>query len=100
MFEKLKHLKDLRGQAKQLQNAMAEKTVEATAAHGQIKVVMDGNMTVTDINIDPTLLTPDKQTVLINGLKEATNDCYKKAQRVMADYMRSSGQFNIPGITS
>jgi|SRR3990172_2502740 len=100
MFQKLKHLKDLRSQAKQMQNALKDKTVEATAAHGRVKITMDGNLNVTSVVIEPALLAPDQQATLQNALTEAFNDCLKKAQRVMADYLKTTGQFNIPGLTS
>jgi len=58
MFQKLKHLKDLRSQAKQMQNALKDKTVEATAAHGRVKITMDGNLNVTSVVIEPALLAP------------------------------------------
>ena len=47
MFNKLKALKDLRSQAKTMQNALAGETI--TVEKGGVKLVMNGNMEVTEL---------------------------------------------------
>jgi DNA-binding YbaB/EbfC family protein len=96
MFSKLKQFKDLRDQAKKIQDVLKDVSVEGTAAWGKIKVVMNGNQEVTSVTIDPELLS-DKAK-LEDGMKDAYNDTVKKAQRAMADQMRKSGNLNIPGL--
>jgi nucleoid-associated protein EbfC len=97
MFNKLKQFKDLRSQAKQMQNMLAQESCEGEAAWGKVKVKINGNQEILDIQIDPELLTPDNKEKLQNALKDATNDAIKKVQRIMADKVRQSG-INIPGI--
>lgn len=99
MFNKLKQFKDLRDKAKGLQNVLAGEKIEATAAFGKIKLVMDGNQTVQSVSIDPELLSPDKKEKLESGVKEVCNDAIKKVQRVMAAKMKEMGGLNIPGIS-
>ncbi len=53
MFSKLKHLKDLRSQAKTLQGALAGESV--TVEKGGIKIVMNGNMEITTLSINEDL---------------------------------------------
>ena len=96
MFSKLKQFKDLRDQAKKIQDVLKDVTVEGTAAWGKIKVSMNGNQEVTSVSIDPELLS-DKAK-LEDAVKEAYNDTVKKAQRAMADQMRKSGNLNLPGL--
>ncbi|HTK60545.1 MAG TPA: YbaB/EbfC family nucleoid-associated protein [Candidatus Baltobacteraceae bacterium] len=96
MFSKLKQFKDLRDQAKKIQDVLKDVSVEGTAAWGKIKVVMNGNQEVTSVTIDPELLS-DKGK-LEDAMKEAYNDTVKKAQRAMADQMRKSGNLNLPGL--
>ena len=43
MFNKLKNIKDLRSQAKQMQAQFADITAEADAAWGKVKVKVNGN---------------------------------------------------------
>jgi len=97
MFSKLKQFKDLRDQAKKIQDVLKDVSVEGSAAWGKIKVVMNGNQEVTSVTIDPELLA-DKGK-LEDAVKEAYNDTVKKAQRAMADQMRKSGNLNLPGLS-
>jgi DNA-binding YbaB/EbfC family protein len=97
MFSKLKQYKELRDQAKQLQNKLAQETVHADAKGGKISLVMDGNQKVVALDIDPSLLSPEKKQEVEDGIKAAFEDAVKKAQRVMAEQMRGSG-FSLPGM--
>ncbi|MBA3046765.1 YbaB/EbfC family nucleoid-associated protein [Candidatus Falkowbacteria bacterium] len=89
MFNKLKHLKDLRSQAKTMQNALAQETV--TVEKGGITVVMNGNMEITSININEDLAKDSLEGMLT----ESINEAIKKTQRLMARKMQELG--NIPG---
>ena len=99
MFSKLKEIKDLRSQAKTLQNALKDEHVETSAAWGKVKVKMNGNQEVEEVTIDQELLTPSKKTDLENGVKDAINDANHKVQKIMAEKVRKSGGLNIPGLT-
>lgn len=98
MFEKIKQLKNLRDNAKQMKDALAEEVVNASTASGKVNLVMNGNQEVLAFEIDPSLLVPEKKEELENALKEAVNDCIKKVQRLMAEKIQAGG-FNIPGLT-
>jgi DNA-binding YbaB/EbfC family protein len=97
MFNKLKQVKELRDKAKQLQGMLAEEKVEGSAGWGKVKIKMDGNQQVLNVEIDPELLTDQKKLQEI--LKDAFNDAAKKAQRRMVEKMKTSGDLNIPGLT-
>lgn len=101
MFNKLKQFKDLRDQAKTLQQALAEETVTAKSAGDQVVLTMDGNMTLTGVAIDDALLDPSKKEKLQEALKDAHKDALKKMQRVMAMKMKDMGGFpDMPGMGS
>ncbi|MFA6391773.1 MAG: YbaB/EbfC family nucleoid-associated protein [Patescibacteria group bacterium] len=97
MFNKLKEVKDLRDQAKQLQNQLSQESVMASAENGKINLVMDGNQTVVSLDISPDLLSPDKKGDLEKGLRNAFNDAIKKIQRIVAQKMQS-GNFKMPNL--
>ncbi len=97
MFNKLKQVKDMRDKAKKLQSMLAEESVEASAAWGKVKVVMDGNQTVQSVEIDQEMLSDKKK--LEDAMKDVYNDAVKKAQKAMVEKMRKSGDLNIPGLT-
>ena len=85
MFNKLKQFRDLRSQAKTLQNALAGESVEYEK--NGVKVVMNGNMEITGLAVNPDL-AKDK---LENTLTEAINETIKRAQKVMAKKVQEMG---------
>jgi DNA-binding YbaB/EbfC family protein len=91
MFNKLKQFKDLRSQAKELQNTLSEESAEGSASFGKVKITMDGNQSVTKVSIDDELLDASKKDKLEIAVKDATNDAVKKVQSIMAKKMRESG---------
>ncbi len=98
MFSKLKQYKELRDQAKTMQNALAEEIVYADAAGGKIQVVMDGNQHVNGVQVDPELINPAKKSDLEKGLQDAFNNAVKKAQTAMAKKAKDMGALNLPGM--
>lgn len=100
MFQKLKQFKDMRDQAKHLQDMLGKETVTADAASGKVVITMDGNLALTGLSIDDELLSPDKKDKLQSALKEAHADALKKMQRIMAMKMKEMGGMpNIPGLS-
>lgn len=90
MFNKLKQLKDLRSQAKEMQNALAGETV--TTEKNGVSITMDGNMSITKVAIN----TEIAKESLENAVKDATNDAIKQTQKLMAKKMQEMGGF--PGL--
>ena len=97
MFSKLKQFKDLKDQAKQIQNTLAQESAEGSAEWGKVKIEMNGNQEILNVEIDPELLTSNNKDKLESAIKEATNDALKKVQKIMAEKMQQSG-FNLPGM--
>jgi len=90
MFEKLKQLKDLRNKAKSIQGALSEEKITGDR-HG-IKISMDGNMNVSAVVLEKEMTKEE----LEKKLPDVINETIKKAQRVMAEKMRSMG--GLPGM--
>jgi nucleoid-associated protein EbfC len=97
LFNKLNQIKDLRAQAKDLQNQLAGESV-TIEKHG-VMINMDGNQKIVKLDINPELLAPDRKEKLQNLLIEIHDDAIKKVQRLMAEKLRASGNFNIPGLS-
>jgi len=91
MFNKLKQIKDLRDQAKQMQNALSGES--ATVDKKGLVIVMNGNMEITSVKINEDM-AKDK---LENAIKENTNDAIKQIQKIMAKKMQEMGGF--PGLS-
>jgi DNA-binding protein YbaB len=93
IFSKIKAIKDLRSQAKEMQTILKDVLVEHE--HKGSKVALDGNMEVKSL----TLNTERGHADLQNDVKELMNEALKKTQRKMAEKMRESGKMNLPGLS-
>jgi nucleoid-associated protein EbfC len=89
MFNKIKAVKDLRSQAKEMQNQMSEITDEGSSAWGKVKIKIDGNQNVLNVSIDDEMMS-DKAK-LEEAMIEAFNDAVKKIQKKMALKMKEMG---------
>ena len=92
MFNKLKHIKDLRSQAKTMQSSLANESI--TVEKGGVKVVMNGNMLVTAITLNEELAKESMEGILVDSINEAIN----KAQILMAQIMQEFGGLSGLGI--
>ena len=90
MFGKLKQLKDLRSQAKTMQNALSGEKIEVEK--NGIQIAMNGNMEVVDLIISSDLSKEEIARIS----KDLINDAIKKTQRLMAKKMQEMGGF--PGL--
>lgn len=97
VFSKLKQFKDLRDQGKKLQDTLSQESITTESAFGKVKLTMDGTMNLTKVQIDPELLSADKQDKLQTAIKDAHNDALKKIQRTVAMKMQESG-FEMPNL--
>ena len=82
MFDKLKDLKNLQAQAKEMQGALGNERV--TVSEQGVVLTMDGNMNITDIQINEGLLNPEKKERLQTAIKVAHREATKKTQKIMA----------------
>lgn len=90
MFNKLKQFKDLRSQAKTMQNALASETV--TIEKNGVKIVMNGNLEITSVVINDDIAKKSIESAVSNNV----NDAIKKVQKIMATKMQEMGGF--PGL--
>ena len=98
MFNKLKQFKDLRDQAKKMQEMLSTESVTVDTMGRQVVLTMDGNMQITGLAIDPAALAPDKKEKLENAIKEAHKDALSKIQRNVAMKMQQSGDLNLSSL--
>ena len=97
MFNKLKQVRNLRSQAKSLQNTLSQETI--AVEHKDCRLKMDGNQKILDLHIDPKHLNPESQKRLEEIIKELYEQALKKVQRVMMSKMKERGDLNIPGLS-
>jgi DNA-binding protein YbaB len=91
MFNKLKQFRDLRSQAKTMQNTLAQETIKEERNGSSIK--LNGNLEILEISLNPDLSNNDQA----DNLKKLLNEAIKKAQKIMAKKMQEMG--GIPGLS-
>ncbi|MDP3899461.1 MAG: YbaB/EbfC family nucleoid-associated protein [bacterium] len=91
MFNKLKQVKNLRSQAKQMQNVLGQESV--TTERNGIKMVMNGNMEVTEFTAEDNI----SKEALIQLTPDIVNNSIKNVQKIMARKMQEMGGF--PGLS-
>lgn len=98
MFNKLKQFKDLRDNAKKLQNALSSESVTVRESGDKVVMTINGNMEMTGLAIDNELLNPANKEKLQNAIKSAHSDALKKIQKIMAGKMQEMGGLEGMGL--
>jgi len=95
MLSKLKQFKDLKKQAGELKNNLAEETVTGESKNGLVKITMDGNQEIQNVEVDDSLLASDQKEELQDAIKEAFGKAIKEVQSLMMRKMQS-GEIQMP----
>ncbi len=90
MFSKLKQFKDLRSQAKTMQNVLAEETI--TEEKNGVKIVLNGNMEILELKLSDQL----NKSAQEEAVKSCFSSALKRTQRLMAKKLQDMG--GIPGM--
>jgi nucleoid-associated protein EbfC len=79
----------LQEKLKRMQDEAAEKTVEAQAGAGMVKVTVDGSMRLRKIEIDPAMISANDKPMLEDLIVVAVNEGLRRAQEMVAGEMSS-----------
>lgn len=99
MLSKLKQFKDLRQQAKSVQNILSQETAHGSGAGGKVNVVMDGTQKIMSLDIDNSLLNPAEKKKVEQGVIDALAAANKELQKLMAKKIQS-GEMTMPDLSS
>jgi DNA-binding YbaB/EbfC family protein len=105
-FSDLAKMKEMMGQARQMQEQMerklAETTVEASSGGGIVSVTMNGKKEVLRLKIDPTVIGSSASDIelLEDLITAAVNEAGRRADDAMKSSVASMmGGLNLPGLT-
>jgi DNA-binding YbaB/EbfC family protein len=99
MGNMMKQAQKLQTKMLKMQEELAEKTIEAAAGGGMVKVVANGRQQVVSIEIDPEVIDPDDADMLQDLILAAVNDALAKSQEMVSSEMgKLTGGMNIPGM--
>lgn len=99
MGKMLKQAQKMQANMMRVQEEMAEKTVEATAGGGMVKVVANGKQQVVSIEIEKEVVDPEDVEMLEDLVLAAVNEAINTSQEmVSAEMSKLTGGLNIPGL--
>ncbi len=99
MNKLMKQAQQLQSKMAQMQEEMAEKTIEATAGGGMVKVVANGKQQVISIQIEKEVVDPEDVEMLQDLIVAAVNDALSRSQAMVNEEMsKLTGGMNIPGL--
>ena len=100
MGNMLKQAQKLQSKIFELQDQLADRTVETTVGGGMVKAVANGKQELLSIKIDPEVVDPNDVQMLEDLVVAAVNDVLKKAKEMVTEEMtKLTGGFKIPGMT-
>ncbi len=99
MRKMMKQAKKMQSKMAEVQKDLEEKTVEATAGGGVIKVEVNGKQELLDLKIDPEAVDPEDVEMLEDMILAAVNEGMRKVQEMVNDEMgKVTGGMNLPGM--
>ena len=99
MGNMMKQAQKLQSKMAKVQAELAERTVEATAGGGMVKVVANGGQQILTVHIEREVVDPEDVEMLEDLVLAAINDALTRAQEMVSEEMgKLTGGLNIPGL--
>lgn len=99
MGKLLKDAQEMKKKMKAVQDELKKAIVYGKSKNVLVMVTMSGELDVTKVDIDPSLLSPDKAEVLKKSVLEAINDASAKAKKLATGRLSEiSKGMNLPGM--
>ncbi len=95
----MKQAARMQQQIEQVQNSLAQRTVEAASGGGAVKVTARCDGSVAAIKIDPQAVTPGDAQLLEDMVLAAVNQALAQAKEIQtAEMGKATAGFNLPGM--
>lgn len=99
MGKLLKQAQQMQAKMAQVQAELAEKSVEASAGGGMVKVVMNGKHQVVSVTIDPEVVDPQDVEMLEDLVAAAVTEAANRVEEMVRDEMSTiTGGMPLPGM--
>ncbi len=96
----MKQAARMQQQVEQVQESLANRTVEASSGGGAVKVVAKCDGSVASVKIDPQALNPADAQLLEDMLLTALNQALSQAKEIQtAEMGKVTAGFSLPGLT-
>jgi len=95
----MKQAQKMQKQMMEIQEELANRTVEASVGGGMVTVVANGQQEIMAIRIDPEVVDPNDVEMLQDLILAAVNEAHRKSQELMTEEMsKLTGGMKIPGL--
>ncbi|RQD73255.1 MAG: YbaB/EbfC family nucleoid-associated protein [Candidatus Syntrophonatronum acetioxidans] len=97
MGKMMKQVQKMQADMAKMQEELEDKTMEASAGGGVVKVVANGKKEIKEVIIDPQAVDPEDVEMLQDLIISAVNEVLKKVDDMVAEEMQKiSGGLNLP----
>jgi hypothetical protein len=95
----MKQAQQMQKRMLEIQEDLANRTVETTVGGGMVTAVANGQQELVSITISPDVVDPNDVEMLEDLIVAAVNEARNKAQELMGDEMsKITGGIKIPGM--
>ncbi len=95
----LKQAQKMQAKIAEIQDEMADKTVEASSGGGMVAVVANGKQELVSVVVDPEIAGSDDIDMLQDLIVAAVNEALKKSRELMSEEMgKVTSGLGIPGM--
>ena len=99
MGNMMKKVQKMQADMARMQEELKEKTVEATAGGGAIRVVVNGAKELKELKIKPEVVDAEDVEMLEDLILACINEALRKADEMVTQEMgKVTGGINIPGL--
>ena len=96
----LKQAQEMQSRMAKIQEELAQKTVDGSAGGGMVRGTVNGQLALTAIKIDPTVINAEEKEMLEDLIMAALNDGMRKARDMASSEMsKITGGLKIPGLS-
>lgn len=90
MMNLMKQAKQMQAKMAEVQEALGEMTVEASAGGGQVTAVVTGRQELVEVRINPDVVDPEDVEMLQDLVTAAVNEGLRKAAELAAEEMNKA----------
>jgi DNA-binding YbaB/EbfC family protein len=95
-----KQAQEMQAKLARVQEELAHRTVEASSGGGMVRVTVTGQLALSSIKIDPSVVNPQEMEMLEDLVLAAANEGLRLAREMAAEEMsKITGGMKIPGLT-
>jgi DNA-binding YbaB/EbfC family protein len=99
MGDLLKQAQEMQSRMAKIQEELANKTVQGSSGGGMVKVTVNGQLNITAVQIESSVMNPDEKEMLEDLVLAAVNDGMRKARELASSEMsKLTGGLKIPGL--